>query len=385
MEENIVIIGSGFTGSTLALELAQLKKNAKIYLFEKEASFEFRGPAYTYLSESYALNVKAIDMGVDSNEPKEFYTWLNRKFPGKYSEIDFVSRKLYGDYLTEKISPFLNNNIFLVRDEVIDIELSQKIVKAKNQNIKFDKIILAIGGNYLLPQIDSRHFEQKEIRILGTGLSAIDSVNELVSGGYKGKIHLYSRRGLIPLPHDNSQPQTQLNFKKPWKLMQLFKEVVITARGKKENQYIVHEMRPHLTFLWQNFTEKEKRQFAKYIKPFWEVYRHRMSQSLFVMIEKLKMDNKLEIHKLQRDHREMLNNELVINCTGFKKNNDSELINNLINKKILNHDPLGWGINTSLISTKDFFVVGPLQKYEKFEITAVKEIREEVKRLARSL
>lgn len=363
----IVIVGAGFTGTTLAVQLAQ-KGNSEIYLIEKMPVHFFTGPAYKDQSIYHSLNVRAKDMGAIEGKPEDFFHWLTKHYPNVYGPMDFVPRKIYGEYLKCLIEPYLNSSIKFIHDEIVDLVNNQAI--GKKENYQYDTIFLCLGGNYLTPTLNQ--LDPMLIKIKGAGLSAIDLIVDKVKNGYQGKFELYSRRGLMPLVHDQSVGR----FHAPKNLLQYFQEIKHISRTQTENQYVVNELRPKLKDIWQCFTEKEKSQFYRYLKPYWEIFRHRMTPDQFHILQELKMQNRLKIIKIKKNS-EM---KFDVDCSGFQVSRD-ELIKNLFAKGFVEFDPFGIGFTSTRQQIK---TIGPMEKYYKFEITAIREIRGEVALLVQS-
>jgi uncharacterized NAD(P)/FAD-binding protein YdhS len=369
--KHLYIIGGGFTGASLAYELIIQNKAKKVYVIEKNKSNLFRGVAYCCNSKNYILNVKAKDLGFREENPIDFFNWLNQKYPKKYVESDFVSRNLYGQYLEERISPLLNKSIFHIEDNVVDIDLeSQSLIGIKG-TYPYENIYLAIGGGYQNPDLPSELVKQDDIYIKGTGLSAIDVVVDMYKKNFKGRFHLYSRHGLLPLPHD----QGTGNFTCSNRLLDLFSSIKKIYKDQCETQYVIIQLRPKLETLWNGFTLKEKNQFKKFVKPYWEVFRHRVPEEHLNIINQLKMEERLIVSCQIEDVK-------YIDCTGFNKIEKNILYKNLIIKKIIVPDAFNWGASSKVSNLK---ILGPLQKFEKFEITAIKEIREEIRKLVTSI
>jgi uncharacterized NAD(P)/FAD-binding protein YdhS len=103
----IAIIGAGFSGSLLAVQL--LKRalpNGRIYLIEKNAQFG-GGLAYSTGNANHLLNVRASRMSAFVDEPDHFTNWLQRRdtganAPAAPGSVDsFVPRQLYGAYIQD--------------------------------------------------------------------------------------------------------------------------------------------------------------------------------------------------------------------------------------------------------------------------------------------
>ena len=370
--KHLYVVGGGFSGTALAYELIIQNKAKKVFIIEKIKANLFRGVAYNCHSNNYILNVKARDLGFRADVPLDFINWLNENYPGQYLEDDFVSRNLYGNYLEERMKPFLDKYIFYIDDEIIDIDLNDELIVGKKEKYPYGKVILALGGGYISPDLPFNLENQKDIYIKGTGLSAIDIVVDLYKKNFKGNIHLCSRHGLLPLAHDHGVG----NFTITYRLKDLFMTIKKIYRQQRETQFVLIQLRPKLEELWNGFTQKEKNQFKKYLRPYWEVFRHRTP------VEHLQIINELISEKRLNISRKIIEGVTYIDCTGFNKIDKNEFFQNLVRRKVIEKDIFGWGARS--LNSK-FIILGPLQKYEKFEITAIKELREEIKKLALSL
>ena len=364
---NIVIVGAGFTGTTLAVQLAQ-KGNSKICLIEKMPAHFFTGPAYKDQSIYHSLNVRAKDMGAIDGKPDDFFHWLTKHYPNVYGPMDFVPRKIYGEYLKCLIEPYLNSSIKVIQDEIIDLVNNEAV--GKKENYQYDTIFLCLGGNYLTPSLNQ--LDPMLIKIKGAGLSAIDLIVDQVKNGYQGKFELYSRRGLMPLIHDHSEG----SFHGPKKLLEYFQEIKHISQTQNATQYVVNELRPKLKEIWESFTNKEKSQFYRYLKPYWEIFRHRMTPDQFQILQELKVQNRLKIIKINKNS----DMQFDVDCSGFQPPK-AELIKNLCTKGYVMFDQYGIGFTSKHPQIK---TIGPMEKYYKFEITAVREIRREVANLVQS-
>lgn len=368
--KKIVIVGAGFTGTTLSVLLAQ-KGFTNIIIIEKNEENFFSGPAYKNQSLHHLLNVKAKDMGAFEENIGQFYEWLEQNYPGKYNANDFVPRKYYGEYLNSIISPYLGSKISIIQDEIIDVE--KNYLLGRKRQYEYDSIFLCLGGNYQNPKLVDEKLDQKILKIKGAGLTAVDLVVHLFKTGYKGNFELYSRRGILPLVHDQSHGEYIIENN----LIKNLQKIHKLSKENNQNQYIINAMRPYLRKHWEQFTNKEKMQFFRHVKPYWEVFRHRMTPEQMEIITALKKSNRLEIKKVKASDK--INYDC--DCTGFQKNN-SELIKNLKNRFILVEDPIGIGF---LSIDKKVKTIGAMEKFYKFEITAIRELRAEIDQLVTSL
>src|SRR5262245_43471464 len=237
IETRIAIIGAGFSGSLLAVQLLQrFLPNARIYLIEKNAQFG-RGLAYSTGNPNHMLNVRAGRMSAFADEPDHFAQWLRSYATAKgeaeagWSGSDqFVPRRLYGAYIQDLLGNEIwqagnGRNLYLVPDEAVALwqrpdGLSLQVRSGRTYEI--DVAVLATGN---FPHDDSaaHHFvnpwspqalaglePEAPVLLIGTGLTMIDTVISLLDQAHSGPIHAVSRRGLLPRRHGEAPPQPPL-------------------------------------------------------------------------------------------------------------------------------------------------------------------------------
>jgi uncharacterized NAD(P)/FAD-binding protein YdhS len=202
-ERNIAIIGGGFSGVLLAVQLLQTGKDLPltISLIDKNAC-KGLGMAYATSDPEHLLNVPASNMGAFAEEPNHFYQWLQKQ-NFSYSPDDFVPRQVYGQYLQQIGSEGLNaldvnHKLHLIADEatgVLPAEKQMQVVLASGRHRYCQKAVLALGNfppaNLPLSEktyeTDSRYFRnpwdakafaalkpQDRVLLIGTGLTMID-------------------------------------------------------------------------------------------------------------------------------------------------------------------------------------------------------------------
>src|ERR1700723_1746379 len=101
MHNTLVIVGGGFCGTVLAVNLLRRPRTVAtdIVLVERGAAMG-RGVAYAAREFPYLLNVPAARVSADSQDPLQFLRFAQRHIPEADGE-DFLPRELYGDYLQD--------------------------------------------------------------------------------------------------------------------------------------------------------------------------------------------------------------------------------------------------------------------------------------------
>jgi len=412
--KHIVIIGGGFCGIMTAVNLMKGAKGPlKITLINAEAPL-IRGVAYNTYSSTHLLNVSSGNMSAFPDDMEHFTNWLHTKEEYKTLQKDllaktFMSRNLYGEYLTDIWNTTLAKKkddieLILIDDFASDIELSGnasvKIILKKGQPILSNYVVLATGNSlprnlpianmayYASPtyfqnpwNIDSvRNLKPEgDVLIIGNGLTMVDTVTGLIENGFKNKIYSLSTNGFGVLPHRNfgvTYNELVQELQTPFELKSLVS--LVNKHIKKVRKLgisagpVIDSLRPYSQKIWQSFTLEEKKQFLSKFRHRWGVARHRLPVFIHDIIENLRIKGQLEVYRGQlRDINEKGNEivvtfyntkkrcderltiQRVINCTGPETNiykTLNPLLRKLAEKKIISADPLELGINADIIT-----------------------------------
>ncbi len=391
--KKIVIVGGGFSGTALTI---QLIKNSvtplKITLIEK--SDLARGVAYLNDNFGFKLNVRANQMGLYPDSVTDFYDWLKIK-NFNISPTDFVERKIYGDYLKEKLSEAIKTStkveVEILQDEAVEIIYRTKeIFLASKKNIGFDFLVLATGFNVSSYQALLKLKPSSEaVTILGSGLTAIDALIYLQKINYTGKIFLASRHGLLPKIHKSlkAQPNSKIDSTEKFTIPLLALLEKIKTLLKEHDWYtIIDTLRPKVKLIWNNFSDHEKSQFVRYLKPYWEVHRHRISEEHSLLINDLIKQQRLEIKKI--GYKKFIpTTKNLLNCKGLSvfELAKNPLIKSLLDKNILTIDKHALGFmcdDDGKVNSDFIYILGPIRRAHFFECTAVPEIRQHAHDLA---
>ncbi len=356
----------------------------------------------------------------------------------------FVSRKVFGDYVTEELEKSMHgagSRIQVRIDQVRKIEKSGErfIVGTESQvQITADVVILGLGNFApadILSDDDSIYNDPKylsnpwtdkvysgltgyeNILLAGTGLSAVDVILGLRVRGFEGHITMCSRRGRLPLPHDLSHPPLVIEYPGDLSPKAWFLLVRQLIRNNRDQPWItvIEGLRPHTSRIWQSWSIEEKRYFLRKIRPFWEIARHRIPHESFQLVQELIQQGKLKIEvgtprMISADSTEITVQicgeqepyctarfSKVINCTGPESNwrkIKSDLIQSLLDDGLIAIDDTGLGIACDADGSvtgsggqriNGLYCIGPMRKAQLWETTALREIRDQVFQLAKSL
>ena len=442
----VAIIGAGFSGSLLAVQLLRHSPHDRILLIERNASFG-RGVAYATGNDSHLLNVRAGNMSAFSDQPDHFLDWL-RAHPQTGAgavvttadRLTFVSRRLYGSYIQDILAGEITGQrgaprLGLVADEGVMLHESgrgYRLEVAGGRQYDIDLAILAVGNfppqedqpgyvaNPWDPQALAGLDSDAPVLLVGTGLTMIDTVISLLDQDHTGPILAISRRGLLPRTHAAVVPAKPIlpaatAPRAVGALLARIREATrqATAEGR-DWRAVIDSLRPDTRELWIRLPLAEKQRFLRHVRPWWDVHRHRMAPTVAARIEAAQKSGQLAIQrarlgKLTRNGRltqvELLpvrgaapisiNVARVINCAGplgSIAEISSPLMQGLLAVGAVRPDPLGIGLDVTVDgavidrngrASRRLFAIGPITRGVFWESTAVPDIRQHCEALAR--
>ncbi len=325
----------------------------------------------------------------------------------------------------------------------LDAACRYTVTLASGSTLKADLCALALGNiprasfaglrdqKVLLSPYDQDTYrgisECQRILIIGSSLTAVDAVLEAKGRGFRGEYTLLSRHGRLPLAHEAVQ-QSKLEIDPRLGaqsevarlgLNGLTRLVISEALRLGSSQPVIAALRPNLHVIWSRFSMREKSRFLRLLRPIWEIHRHRIPRQHHDTLNQLMEQRKLSLVsgriravsakqsqvevKLSEAHaiRGVNSKEVsgmttlwfdrAILCAGPEGDLakvEMPLIKELLHKGGLRVGTLGLGVSISY----DFFgagsphsiaLIGPLQREDLWEITAVREIRAEAAKIAK--
>jgi uncharacterized NAD(P)/FAD-binding protein YdhS len=270
------------------------------------------------------------------------------------------------------------------------------------------------------------------VLIIGSGLTSIDVALSLSADSAHPRtapVTLLSRRALAPQAHASTPVPTAdlgsaidqlLSGPRPLSALALTQFVRLAVRTHEaaggDWRGIVDGLRPHTSRLWQALPARERRRWMSQARAFWEVHRHRMAPEVHQRVQSLRRSGTLRLLggrviqaiagaegvdvllKLRGDREaSSLRAHWVINCTGPSPSNSAEAnpaVASLLERGLVSVDDLalglrtagpGWSIGHRGESLRDLLIVGTLRKPERWESTAVPELRVQAREAAEAL
>ena len=438
-DEHLVIVGGGFSGTLLAINLLR-HDGPRATLVERRRAQLGRGVAYSAAHPSHLLNVRAAGMSAFPDEPGHFAHWVAANGGG--APQDFVPRALYGAYLRDTLADVRRgreHRLALVAGEVVDIVPGepQQVMLADGMTLAADGVVLATGNlpPHAPPGIDpdllppDRYIadpwradlasglgEGDTVVLLGTGLTAIDAALQLDAGGFAGRVLALSRRGLNPRRHqDGSAPAKGLGNPPEEPLSHLVRDLRCTA-GEIGWRAAVDAYRPVTQRLWAASDAATRARFLRHLRPFWDVHRHRLAPAVADRIDALVAAEWLRFAAGKVERCEVGAEALhlhwrprrantavvtpaarVVNCTGPQGDltrTGEPLLRTLLDRGAIRPDPLRLGLEVDARSRvigrdgaadEHMHCIGPMTRGGLWEVVAVPDLRRQAWDLARRL
>ena len=263
----------------------------------------------------------------------------------------------------------------------------------------------------------------ERVLLLGTGLTMIDVALTLAGNGHSGEITAVSRRGLLPRVHGVSHEELPRDIADDLRnglgqgnLRRAVRAVRRAAAGAVERglhwQTVIDALRASTEPFWGALCAAGRRRFAQRLRPYWDVHRHRLPAATAERFERLRGAGRLRVRAGQlagasaarrgiavtvreRSAATTGRYDRIVNCTGpcFAKQTCRGLERRLLERGLLIPDPLGLGFVTApdgrALGTDGtvtgLHLLGPACRSQRWEHTAVPELREQARSLAAAL
>ncbi len=442
---SVVIVGGGFSGALFGLKLHRARPGWRITVVEPKKKLG-RGIAYGACGPNHLLNVPVSRMEVGLTPG--FAQWLEPAAIAEAlveSDLDladaFVPRRLFGDYMEERVSEALSlksrSGFTAVRGEAVRlVEDGHGVLLTDGREIRADRVVLAMGnlpprppggpdrwlydtGFFIpdpwAPDAFSDVDKGEPLLLIGAGLTTVDVALRLTQEGHRGPILAVSRRGLQPRQHRAGGAWAEFLHDRipasPLTLLRLMRSEIARAAAQDIPwQRVFDAARPAVAAVWEGWSDRHRRQFLRHLRPRWDVHRHRTAPRIGTALEKLVQEGRLETvsgriggyaeagdHvnvtiRLRGGGTRAFRAGHIVNCTGPGADFDKiaiPLIADMRERRLAVPDPLGLGFETRDCAVVDaagkpsswLFALGPLTKPAWWEIVAVPEINLQVERL----
>ncbi len=455
----IGIIGGGFTG---AMTLANLLREARhssapvhIVLIDRQPVVG-EGVAYRTTDSRHLLNVPAGKMSAWPDRPDDFLNFARANDPSIKSG-DFLPRKLYGQYVRQTLDDLTQSSpdhvsVEFIRDDVTslsqDSHSSEWIIGTSHgRTLHTDCCVVTLGhrpqaeefirrwkgprnrfvGNPWTAPVLTQIQPNEPVLILGSGLTAVDSILTLDRADRTAPLIVVSRHGLLPQAHarDAQTPDDLSSLTAHWlepshplkmsvMVLTIRKHVARVSERGGDWRQVIDGLRTHTTRIWERLNLSERARFLRHVRPFWEIHRHRMAPAIAERLVELRSKKILDLtagalvsaeadadgiditlSSRGRFLRRTLRVAWVINCTGpgiHHRRSTHPILRPLLDCGTLSDDALGLGLRTDAEGRavkadgsvhSNLLIAGTLRKSTLWESTAVPELREQAAAVAR--
>lgn len=444
----IAVIGGGAASAIQVGELLRRHRGALSIDWYAGCAEPGRGVAYGTAHAHHLLNVRAAAMGLFADDSGGFLNYLHARGMD-VAASDFVPRQYYGDYLQHAVQELIataatNAEVRVHHESALALDSNAHgdytITDSLQIRRRTDAVVLALGvlaprvlpgvsaaaldsGRYIVNAWESPPRTSAEtIVVIGTGLTAIDTILTLSRRYPQARIIAISRHGHLPGVHPEkpSAPYPKAvdllaALKNKSKLRDWVRELRTHTRHAADWRSVIDAVRPITQVQWQRFDLVERRRFLRHLRTYWEIVRHRVPHAIAEQLAVLQASGQLTIQPARvvavdadRDQlrveitprgshqRAAVNADLVFQGVGLDTDVRSAahpLLQHLLQHGHASADPLGLGLHTSddgRLRRSDgndwpnIWLLGPLLRGSVWECTAIPEIRSGAIRIAQA-
>ncbi|WP_197076822.1 FAD/NAD(P)-binding protein [Hymenobacter terrenus] len=310
----ITVVGGGFAGTALVLQLRQQPAlaHAKIHLIEPR---EVPGPglAYTVRRPEYLLNVRPGALSLYPDVPNHFTEWLRGQPESAAGVPEFAPRTTYGRYLNEELTAELTapapgpGSLCWHQTTAVVAPIRpdgrRAVLLANGTTLVSDFVVLAMGNfpppppagpDHRYLHHDAYHTDpwgpgnlrrigpDDNVLLIGSGLTAMDVLLALRQDGHRAPVTVVARHGRWPATHGPATP-TYPNFYPELAgettvtgVLAVFKRHLRAAAAQGIDwRPVLDSLRPDLGRMWATWPLQEQRRFLRHLAGLWAVTRHR--------------------------------------------------------------------------------------------------------------
>ncbi|MFF0097855.1 FAD/NAD(P)-binding protein [Micromonospora sp. NPDC005257] len=271
----VLIVGAGLAGTATAIRLLQFAREPiEIVLLERRRDYRYAGVAYHRDGNpwDHVFNIQAGRMSAFREDVHDFVRWANHEadrsgWTAPWGDFTFVGhgpapRRIYHDYLTDRITgarseAYPGVDLVETEGEAVDLDIRAGHVEASirlcsgdgaghTQTLTADHVILATGMELREPAFASqvlghdafiRHpYSEEGVRrllatppeasvvVVGSVLSAYDSVALLLRQGHTGAIRLVSKSGTMPRAYPEHHEHGVVQLPAPERLFEPYRD-----------------------------------------------------------------------------------------------------------------------------------------------------------------
>ena len=432
---DVAVIGGGLSATALACVLAEQASRARRIAFFNRGDLG-PGTAYAPQSASLLMNGPIRAMSAVPGDDRHLMRYLVDE-----AEDALICRARYGAYLRATSANALAAHAGMAheRAEIVDIERTDdgyRLADEAGRRYDARAVVLALGNlppnDSFLPEsvrrhpgyagdpwtADIAHFDPAaEVVVIGSRLTAMDTIALLDECAFRGRVHVVSRHGLLPHVEDASvrgvDPATlELDTRTPYTMLRSLRRAAANFTG--DWRAVMESLRSITPAIWSGWSHRERKRFLRHLQSMWAIHRYRVPPATYAAFARMNAEGRITIHRgrvtggsanargitlalASADGAFDLHAAYVVNCTG--PNADLRtvahpFVRNALARGVFRPDALALGVDADenyrvLDSTGEaqpkLFALGPLLRGLWYETTAVSEIRKHATAIARLL
>ncbi|MFD8498824.1 FAD/NAD(P)-binding protein [Amycolatopsis sp. NPDC059657] len=181
-----------------------------------------RGGAFGPDLDSALINLPNSAMSIRDHQRGHFADWLRLRGDSGDHDLSFAPRRVFGDYLADQLARCRAEaeawgwRVTVRREVVVAVsDVPGGMLVRGDEARRYDQVVLCVGPGsaadpyalagepgfhrpYPLASVLPRVASRARVLIVGTGLTAVDTVLGLLELGHEGPITMASRRGVLP-------------------------------------------------------------------------------------------------------------------------------------------------------------------------------------------
>jgi uncharacterized NAD(P)/FAD-binding protein YdhS len=307
----ITIVGAGFAGTALALQLQRQLPQAIIHLVEPRP---VAGPglAYSGARPEHLLNVRPRSLSLYADQPAHFAEWLQRQPEAARGLPEFATRASYGRYLAEELRAQLmatatsDAGIHWHQTTVVAAPVvpGGRLVQLADGTTLVSHFVVLALGNFPPPApvgpnlsyLQHSHYHadpwatdtlasigpDESVLLIGSGLTAVDVLLSLRQQGHRAAVAVVARHGRWPAAHGPAAatypdfyPELATETTVAGTLAVFRRHIKQAAAQGIDWRPVLDTLRPHLGQIWAAWPLAEQRRFLRHLAGRWSVARHR--------------------------------------------------------------------------------------------------------------
>ncbi|MFB9311683.1 FAD/NAD(P)-binding protein [Nocardioides plantarum] len=426
----VAVIGGGASGVLTAINLLGRSADPGLRVEIHEATgIVGRGIAYSTNDARHLLNVRSRHMSAFPDIPSDLIEWA-RRTGRSHDPQAFLPRLDFAAYLQDRLAQVADHRLTICAGRVDDVVPvgGRFEIRTRDVTSTADSVVLAYGNQRPRPLVVDGDelpaaswylpdpWDLGALRVLpadatvvvvGSGLTAVDTVITLLDEGPRRRVVMVSRRGRLPEAHVAQlstawvQPVPEGPLTADLLAEHVREQVRAAAAQGVGWRAVVDGLRAATTPLWKRLPLDERRRFLEVHARDWEVRRHRMAPDVAARVRSYQDDGRLrvlpgglvsvadrgDVCLVGLGAAETVTAQALVNCTGPATDitrSDDPLLLALRERGLVTPDPLRLGIDTldggELVgddgrAVPGLFAVGPPRKGTLWESTAIPEIR----------